>query len=75
MPGKNFLGIERLPGRIGSVTRRSARLGNVHLLRAESSYAVHHLLPAESVETFYLLFPDPWPKRRHHRLPDLQLLI
>jgi tRNA (guanine-N7-)-methyltransferase len=27
---------------------------------------VRYLLPAESVETFYLLFPDPWPKRRHH---------
>lgn len=67
MPVKNFLGIERLPGRIGSATRKAARLGNVHLLRVESSYAVHHLLPAESVETFYLLFPDPWPKRRHHR--------
>jgi tRNA (guanine-N7-)-methyltransferase len=25
------------------------------------------LLPEGSVETFYLLFPDPWPKRRHHR--------
>jgi tRNA (guanine-N7-)-methyltransferase len=24
-------------------------------------------LPAGSVKTFYLLFPDPWPKRRHHR--------
>ena len=31
----------------------------------ESSYAVRYLLPAGSVETFYLLFPDPWPKRRH----------
>jgi tRNA (guanine-N7-)-methyltransferase len=36
-------------------------------LRMESSYAVRYLLPAESVERFYLLFPDPWPKRRHHR--------
>jgi tRNA (guanine-N7-)-methyltransferase len=67
MPEKNFLGIERLLGRIRSATRKAARLGNVRLLRVESSYAVHHLLPAESVETFYLLFPDPWPKRRHHR--------
>jgi tRNA (guanine-N7-)-methyltransferase len=67
MPEKNFLGIERLLGRIRSATRKVARLGNVRLLRVESSYAVRHLLPAESVETFYLLFPDPWPKRRHHR--------
>jgi tRNA (guanine-N7-)-methyltransferase len=39
----------------------------VRLLRVESSYAVRYLLPAGSVETFYLLFPDPWPKRRHWR--------
>jgi tRNA (guanine-N7-)-methyltransferase len=28
---------------------------------------VCYLLPENSVETFYLLFPDPWPKRRHQR--------
>ena len=67
MPAKNFLGIERLLGRIRSATRKAASLPNVRLLRMESSYAVRYLLPAESVETFYLLFPDPWPKRRHWR--------
>jgi tRNA (guanine-N7-)-methyltransferase len=30
-------------------------------------YAVRFLLPENAVETFYLLFPDPWPKRRHQR--------
>jgi tRNA (guanine-N7-)-methyltransferase len=67
MPHKNSLGIERLLGRIRSSARKAARLGNVRLLQMESSYAVRYLLPAGSVETFYLLFPDPWPKRRHHR--------
>lgn len=67
MPAKNFLGIERLLGRIRSAARKAASLPNVRLLRMESSYAVRYLLPAESVETFYLLFPDPWPKRRHWR--------
>jgi tRNA (guanine-N7-)-methyltransferase len=66
-PAKNFLGIERLLGRIRSAARKAASIGNVRLLRMESSYAVRHLLPAGSVETFYLLFPDPWPKRRHWR--------
>jgi tRNA (guanine-N7-)-methyltransferase len=66
MPGKNFLGIERLLNRVRTSARKAAALDNVRLLRIESSYAVHYLLPAESVETFYLLFPDPWPKRRHH---------
>jgi tRNA (guanine-N7-)-methyltransferase len=67
LPDKNFLGIERLLSRIRSSARKAASLDNVRLLQMESSYAVRYLLPAESVETFYLLFPDPWPKRRHHR--------
>lgn len=67
MPERNFLGIERLLGRIRSATRKAAKIANVRLLRMESSYAVRYLLPAGSVETFYLLFPDPWPKRRHWR--------
>lgn len=67
LPQKNFLGIERLAARVGSAACAAAHLANVRLLQIESSYAVRYLLPAGSVETFYLLFPDPWPKRRHHR--------
>ncbi len=68
-PEHNFLGIERLLGRVGSVCREVARLDlkNARVLRMESSYAVTNLLPAGSVTAFHLLFPDPWPKRRHHR--------
>jgi len=67
LPDKNFLGIERLLNRVRTSARKAATLDNVRLLRMESFYAVRYLLPAESVERFYLLFPDPWPKRRHHR--------
>ena len=66
LPEKNFLGVERLLGRIRTSSRKAAGLSNVRLLQMESSYAVRYLLFSESVETFYLLFPDPWPKRRHH---------
>jgi tRNA (guanine-N7-)-methyltransferase len=67
MPEKNFLGIERLLGRVRAAAHKAARIGNVRLLRMEISYAVRYLLPPASAETFYLLFPDPWPKRRHWR--------
>lgn len=68
-PERNFLGIERLAGRVRSACRKAARLGltNVRVLRLETSYAVSYLLPHASVDVFYLLFPDPWPKKRHHR--------
>ena len=64
-PKKNFLGIERLTKRVEKVCRKAEEIENVRVLRADTLYAVRSLLPESSVETFYLLFPDPWPKRRH----------
>src|SRR5215470_9929315 len=64
-PNRNFLGIERLTKRVEKVRRRAEEVENVRVLRADTLYAVRYLLPESSVETFYLLFPDPWPKRRH----------
>lgn len=66
-PSNNFLGIERMPGRVRSATRKieTRRLGNARVLEIEILYAVRHLLPAASVAVFHLMFPDPWPKRRH----------
>src|SRR5204862_6040336 len=66
-PDRNFLGTEKLVGRIEKICQKAVSLENVRVLNVESSYAVRYLLPETSVETFYLLFPDPWPKRRHHR--------
>ncbi|HXX42499.1 MAG TPA: tRNA (guanosine(46)-N7)-methyltransferase TrmB [Chthoniobacterales bacterium] len=66
-PEKNFLGIERLAHRIEKASRKANKIGNMRVLRSETAYAVEFLLPPESVETFHLLFPDPWPKHRHHR--------
>lgn len=66
-PDKDFFGIDRLVGRVARACRKAAAVKNVRILNVESSYAVGYLLPEGSVETFYLLFPDPWPKRRHHR--------
>ena len=66
-PDRNFLGVERLVGRVAKACRKADALDNVRILNVENSYAVRYLLPETSVETFYLLFPDPWPKRRHQR--------
>jgi tRNA (guanine-N7-)-methyltransferase len=65
VPKKNFLGVERLTKRVEKVRRKAEEIENVRVLRADTLFAVRYLLPESSVETFYLLFPDPWPKRRH----------
>ncbi|MBA2243068.1 MAG: tRNA (guanosine(46)-N7)-methyltransferase TrmB [Chthoniobacterales bacterium] len=65
-PERDFLGVEKLPGRFQSGCRRiGARgLSNARILQLEISHALY-LLPRGSIDVFYLLFPDPWPKRRH----------
>jgi tRNA (guanine-N7-)-methyltransferase len=68
-PHHNFLGVERMIGRIRSASRKLAahELKNVRLLRADIQAAIEQHLQPASVDTFHLLFSDPWPKRRHHR--------
>jgi tRNA (guanine-N7-)-methyltransferase len=66
-PTRDFLGIERLAGRVRRASRKIGFSGttNARVLRVEISYAVQRLLPPGSVAVFHVLFPDPWPKRRH----------
>lgn len=68
-PERNFLGLEKLAGRVWRGCKKASRLGltNVRFLRIESSYALQYLLPPASVEMVHLLFPDPWPKSKHRR--------
>jgi tRNA (guanine-N7-)-methyltransferase len=66
-PDRNFIGVERLLGRVRVSSRKAARVGvkNVRLLRVESHYLVQYLLPPSSVDVIHVMCPDPWPKRRH----------
>jgi tRNA (guanine-N7-)-methyltransferase len=68
-PERNFLGVERLLGRLRKLDRKGARAGlsNLRGLRIEASYCLEYLLPAESIHACHVYFPDPWPKRRHWR--------
>jgi len=66
-PEINLLAVERLLGRVRKIEKRAARakLANVRVLRLEFGYTVRYLLPPESVSIAHIMFPDPWPKRRH----------
>lgn len=67
-PTRNFLGVERLLRRVRRVDRKAVRGGltNVRLVRLEAMYLVSKLIPEASISAYHILFPDPWPKRRHH---------
>ncbi len=66
-PEVNLLAVERLLGRVRKIEKRAARQGlaNLRVLRLELGYTVRYLLPPASVAVAHILFPDPWPKRRH----------
>ncbi len=67
-PDTQMLGIERQLPRVRKIDKRAQRanLGNVRLLRLEAAYSLEYFIPENAIDRFYVLFPDPWPKRRHH---------
>jgi tRNA (guanine-N7-)-methyltransferase len=68
-PHHNVLGVERFLGRLRKTDRKASRrnLTNLRLLRIEAAYFLEFLLPTHSVTTLHVYFPDPWPKRKHHK--------
>lgn len=68
-PDRNFLGVERLLGRLRKLDRKAQRAGlaNLRLMRIEAAYFLEFLLPLASVTAMHLYFPDPWPKRKHRK--------
>src|SRR3954447_1412328 len=66
-PERDFIGVERLAGRWRGSSRKIGQLAttNARILRLDILHAVQHLFAPRSVAVFHLLFPDPWPKRRH----------
>ena len=71
-PEWNFIGVERLLGRLRKIDRKGRRAGlsNMRGVRIEASYFLEYLLPKKSAAALHIYFPDPWPKRKHrkHRL-------
>lgn len=68
-PERNFLGVERLLGRLRKLDRKGLRAGlsNLRGLRVESAYCLEYLLPPGCASALHIYFPDPWPKRKHRK--------
>lgn len=68
-PERNFIGVERLLGRLRKIAKKGSRAGlmNLRAIRIESAYFLGYLLPPQSLAALHVYFPDPWPKRKHRR--------
>ena len=68
-PETNFVGLEIYKKGIKKARKRIERAGrqNVRLIRQEALAALPKLFTAGELSAIYINFPDPWPKRRHHK--------
>lgn len=68
-PENDYLGIEvHTPG-VGSLLRRlaDAGLANVRVIRHDAVEVMRAMIPPASLDGVHIYFPDPWPKKRHHK--------
>ncbi|MHC4726429.1 MAG: tRNA (guanosine(46)-N7)-methyltransferase TrmB [Planctomycetota bacterium] len=68
-PNDNFLGIEWARKYYRYAVDRIGRWGltNVRIIRTDAAVFLADFISDNSVDYFHIYFPDPWPKKRHHK--------
>lgn len=68
-PDKDYLGIEvHTPG-VGSLLKliEEQGLSNVRVIQHDAVEVLERMIPPGSLDGVQIFFPDPWPKKRHHK--------
>lgn len=67
--GLNCFGIEKSSKFFRILKQRVSQSGlkNIRLLNAEAGHFLRKYIPDGSVHAYHIFFPDPWPKKRHHK--------
>lgn len=68
-PNRYCIGVDIESSRIVRATKKRdrAQLGNLLFIRSEARLFLDALPPATRLAAVFVLFPDPWPKTRHHK--------
>jgi tRNA (guanine-N7-)-methyltransferase len=68
-PGNNYLGIEVFDAGVGKLWMEIQKRGlqNLRIIKHDAIEVVTHMIPSRSLAGFHIFFPDPWPKKRHHK--------
>lgn len=68
-PDKNYLGIEVFEAGIGKLWAEIQKRGlaNLKIIKHDAVKTIAAMIPASSIAGFHIFFPDPWPKKRHHK--------
>lgn len=68
-PQNNYLGVEvHTPG-VGSLLKDIQQRGisNTRIIQHDAVGVLNHMIPDHSLAGIHIYFPDPWPKKRHHK--------
>jgi len=68
-PENDYLGIEvHTPG-VGALLKRIAELGlaNVRIVQHDAVEVLEQMIAPGTLDGAHVFFPDPWPKKRHHK--------
>jgi tRNA (guanine-N7-)-methyltransferase len=68
-PASDYLGIEVHGPGVGGLLKHIAALGltNVLVIQHDAVEVLEHMIQPASLAGVHLFFPDPWPKKRHHK--------
>ncbi|HEX7079836.1 MAG TPA: tRNA (guanosine(46)-N7)-methyltransferase TrmB [Gammaproteobacteria bacterium] len=68
-PGIDYLGVEVHEPGVGHLLLllERARLENVRVIMRDVVEVIDAMLPDEAIDAIAIFFPDPWPKKRHHK--------
>ena len=73
-PEIDYLGVEvHTPG-VGGLLKliEQNHLGNVRIIQHDALEVLHHMIGPCSLDGIHIYFPDPWPKKKHHKRRLLQ---
>jgi tRNA (guanine-N7-)-methyltransferase len=80
-PETDYLAVEvHTPG-VGSLLKLIAEQGlaNLRVIQHDAVEVLREMIPPESLDGIHIFFPDPWPKKRHHKRrlvqPDFVALL
>lgn len=68
-PGTDYIGVEVYPAGVGALLRRidEAGIANLRVIEHDAVEVVRDMITPASLAGVHVFFPDPWPKKRHHK--------
>lgn len=66
---ENFLGVEVFNAGVGALLKRIEESGitNIRIIQHDAVEVVQNMIAPDSLAGVHIYFPDPWPKKRHHK--------